>query len=62
MAATKSYEVYKRTYFPERRIAMVSITLENIPEYYLEPVKLLAESKVSMLSCVLQSHPDKPLV
>ena len=52
----------KRRYFPERRVVLVSVELEDQPDYALEPLRLFSRHGVRMLSCIVQSHPDRASV
>ncbi len=62
MALKRRQEWVGERYFPERHIVLVSVELEGRADYALEPLKLLAERGVRMLSCTTQAHPDRHLV
>ncbi len=64
MEASRSYDYkqYREAYFPERRIAILSVAVEKVPDYFVEPVRLLAEHGVGLLSCIIQAHPNQPIV
>ena len=48
-----------RRYFPERKVVLVSVELKDYGDYALESVKLFSKYGVKMLSCIVQSHPDR---
>jgi len=49
----------RERYFPERKVVLISFELEDESDYALEPVKLFSKYGVKMLSCIVQSHPDR---
>ena len=49
-------------YFPERKVVLISVELDDKGDYALEPVKLFSKYGVKMLSCIVQSHPDRGAV
>ncbi len=51
-----------RMYFPKRKIVVISIELEDDVDYALEPVKFFSKHRIRMLSVVVQSHPERPLI
>ena len=51
--------VLRERYFPERKVVLLSVEFEDYGDYALEPVKLFSKYRVKMLSCVVQSHPDR---
>ncbi len=52
----------EKMYFPKRKIVIVSIELEDDIDYALEPVKFFSKHRIRMLSIVVQSHPERPLI
>ncbi len=52
----------KQRYFPERRITIVSIRLKAEPDFLMKPVEIFSKYKIGVLSCIVQAHPDRPLV
>ncbi len=49
----------RRRYFPERRVVLVSLELEAVSDYALEPLRLFSRHGIRMLSCIVQSHPNR---
>jgi len=52
-------QVIKKEYFPERKIVVISVELEGRIGFALDPLKLLSEHGIRLLSCIVQSHPDR---
>ena len=48
-----------KRYHPERRIALVGIELKSDSEHVLNALRLFSKHRVRVLSCVIQSHPDR---
>lgn len=62
MRGVATQSLIKKRYFPERRIVAVSVELEGITGYAIKPLTLFSKHGVRMLSCIMQSHPDRPSV
>ncbi len=59
---TDVISMIKKKYFPERKIVVVSVKLEGVADYALEPTKFFSKHGIRMLSCIVQSHPDRRLI
>ncbi|RLE87764.1 MAG: hypothetical protein DRJ49_06005 [Thermoprotei archaeon] len=52
----------REIYFPDRKIVVTSVELESGINNIINILKSLSEHGINILSCILQAHPDRPLV
>ena len=62
MQGVAAQSLIKERYFPERRIVAVSVEFERVTDYAIKPLTFLSKHGIKMLSCIMQSHPDRPSV
>ena len=62
MREVATQSLIKERYFPERKIVAMSMELERTADYAIKPLTFLSRHGIRMLSCIIQSHPDRPLV